>query len=71
MHLLDRLKAIWHVPEAVYYLEERLMATAADYAARLDTVSNDLSSELADLKQRIADAVASGQAADQDRKSVV
>lgn len=65
MRLLDRLSVIWHTPELLEEMETLIMSASADYAARLDAASNDLSAELADLRDRIAQAVASGQAADQ------
>lgn len=65
MRLLDRLSIIWHTPELLEEMETHIMATSADFAARLDTVTNELSAKLADLKDQIATAVASGAAADQ------
>lgn len=65
MRLLDRLSVIWRTPEIIEEMETLIMSASADYAARLDAASNDLSAELADLRDRIAQAVASGQAADQ------
>lgn len=65
MRLTDRLTAIWHAPERYKEMETLIMATSADFAARLDTVTNELSTKLADLKTQIDAAVASGQAADQ------
>lgn len=50
MRLLDRLAAIWRAPESLYELETLIMATASDYAARLDAVTNEIAQELRDAQ---------------------
>lgn len=49
MRLRDRLYVIWRAPERFKIMEEMNVATAAEYAQRLDAVSNDLARDLADL----------------------
>jgi ABC-type transporter Mla subunit MlaD len=59
-------RAVLHdIPARLAHLERLLMATADDLAARIDTATNEVAADLADVRNALAEAVANADAATQ------